>query len=87
VPNFLHVHERDVHEAQSTVQSNRNIMPVTFDSFSAQAGKTYRRKLRSNVHRSNKSQMQSLICNQADLSALANKRQRGSMLRCDCPLA
>jgi hypothetical protein len=68
------------------VESQHPCLPP-FDNFSAPAGKTYGRELRSVVHRSNESKMQNLMWNERDVSALANKRQRGSMLRCGCLLA
>jgi hypothetical protein len=61
-------------------------MHVVFDNFSA-LGQTYRRALRSIARLANESKMQSLIWNERDVSTLADKCRRGSMLRCDCPLA
>jgi hypothetical protein len=57
------------------------------DNFSAQAGKTRRRSLRSAAHQSNESKMRRCIRNEGDVSELANESQRGSMLRCDGLLA
>ena len=61
-------------------------MPVVFDNFSTM-GETYRRALRSIARLANESKMQSLIWNESDVSTLADKCRRGSMLRCNCPMA